>query len=150
PTGSIIQLFLHPPNVVELIPLAGHSYCLSCHATAESQSTFASIDNILGKELRYKAFPITPGPTPTPMSASFSPFPRPLDEPAPAFVDHFDQLQPVAFADVWQTRMPAETYDQQVISAHGGPGQFLTAAQCHVCHDATPQSPLMPKMTFVT
>ncbi len=54
-----------------------------------------------------------------------------------------------SFADVWATRMPAETYDQQVISAHAGPGQFLTAAQCNACHNATPQSPLLPNMVQV-
>ena len=150
PTGSVIQLFLKPPNVVTLIPLGGHPYCLSCHATAEAESTFASIDNILGRELRYKAFEITPAATPTPIVSSFAPFPRPVDQPQQAFLDVFDQVDPVSFAEVWNTRMPAETYDQQVISAHNGPGQFLTAAQCNVCHNATPQSPLLPKMALVT
>jgi hypothetical protein len=152
PTGSVLQLFLTKvPNMVMLIPLAGHPYCLSCHATAETQSTFASIDNILGKELRYKAFdgePL-PMPSPAPDPAALSPFPSPLPEPSELFLTFFDQLEPVGFADVWATRMPAETYDQQVTSGHAGPGQFLTAAQCNACHNATPQSPLLPKMAFV-
>ncbi len=45
--------------------------------------------------------------------------------------------------------MPAETWDQQVISGLDGPGQFLTAAQCSACHNATPQSPLIPHMAFI-
>jgi hypothetical protein len=149
PTGSVLQQTAKVPNVVMLIPLAGHPYCLSCHATAESESTFASMDNILGKELRYKAFRATPSIEPTPTQSSFSPFPTPLAAPQPGFVDAFDQLEPVSFDDVWASRMPAETYDQQVISAHAGPGQFLTAAQCNACHNATPQSPLLPNMVKV-
>ena len=149
PTGGILQRPSKIPNVTMLIPLAGHPYCLSCHATAESESTFASMDNILGKQLRYRVFTTTPSVEPTPTESSFSPFPTPLPEPAHAFLDFFDQLAPVTFADVWETRMPAETYDQQVISAHDGPGQFLTAAQCSACHNATPQSPLLPQMAFV-
>jgi len=158
PTGGILQLaapqpplVAKVPNVVTLIPLAGHPYCLSCHATAESQSTFASMDNILGRELRYKAFDAGPQPAPAPTAnlTTFSPFPSPLLAPSQLFLTFFDQIEPVTFADVWATRMPAETYDQQVISAHDGPGQFLTAAQCNACHNATPQSPLLPQMVLV-
>ena len=36
-------------------------------------------------------------------------------------------MQPVAFADVWETRMPAETYDQQVIAAHDALGPVYGA-----------------------
>lgn len=99
---------------------------------------------------RYRSFDLPAPPQREPINASFQPFPRPLEQPQPAFLELFDQLEPVSFADVWQTRMPGQTYDQQVIAAHDGPGQFLTAAQCNTCHNATPQSPLMPKMTVVT
>jgi len=151
PTGGVLQLPLKVPNVVELIPLAGHPYCLSCHATAERQSTFVSMDNILGRELRYKAFDAKPAPAPAPTAVpgSLVPFPSPLPAPSQLFLRFFDQLEPVAFADVWRTRMPAATYDAQVISAHDGPGQFLTSAQCNACHNATPQSPLLPNMALV-
>ncbi|MGH9344229.1 MAG: hypothetical protein ACRD19_10760, partial [Terriglobia bacterium] len=159
PTGSILEepgppilgVPLKVPNVVMLHPLAGFAYCLSCHATAKSESTFASMDNILGRELRYKSFPVEAvEPTPTQAaSPDFSPFPKPLTQPSPEFLSFFDQMPPVSFANVWASRMPAETYDQQVISAHDGPGQFLTAAQCDACHNATPQSPLLPNMVFV-
>jgi hypothetical protein len=149
PTGSILQQTAKVPNVVMLAPLTGLAYCLSCHSTAESESTFASMDNILGKQLRYKAFAATPSTQPTPTPASFSPFPAPLAEPVADFTRFFDQLDPVSFADVWQTRMPAETYDQSATSDHGAPPQFVTAAQCNACHNATPQSPLLPKMALV-
>ena len=148
PTGSSLQQFTKLPNVVELIPLAGHPYCLSCHSTAVSESSFASMDNILGRELRYKAFTPVPGPSPAP-PGSLQPFPPPLVAPQQAFLEAFHQMAPVGFPDVWQTRMPASTYDQQVISAHDGPGQFLTSAQCFACHNATPQSPLFPQMVLL-
>ncbi|MCH7705498.1 MAG: hypothetical protein IIB33_00425, partial [Chloroflexi bacterium] len=32
----------------------GNSFCLSCHASAVSASTFASLDNILGQEILYE------------------------------------------------------------------------------------------------
>ena len=134
PTGSLLQDFQTKiQNVVMLNPLAGFPYCLSCHSTAESQSTFASMDNILGKDLRYKVFnsPMAPIVVPTPTASTFSPFPKPLSEPSQAFQTFFNQLGPVSFANVWNTRMPAESYEQQVTSAHGGPAQFLTAAQCN-------------------
>src|SRR5262249_45134701 len=102
PTGSVLQQPFKVPNVAMLIPLAGHPYCLSCHATAEVQSTFASMDNVLGRELRYKAFDAkpAPGPTPTPPPAAWSPFPSPLPQPGDDFLAFFGQLQPVGFADV--------------------------------------------------
>jgi hypothetical protein len=148
PTGSSLQNVTKPPNVVELMPLAGHPYCLSCHASAQSESTFASMDNILGHELRYKAYDPVPGPSPAP-PGGLQPFPRPLRSPQQAFLELFHQMSPVGFPDVWQTRMPAETYNKQVISAHDGPGEFLTAAQCGACHDATPQNPLFPQMVLL-
>src|SRR5579871_524305 len=49
---------------------------------------------------------------------------------------------PISFSELWQTRMPAETYEQQVVSGPAGPARLLSAAQCNACHDATPQSPL--------
>jgi hypothetical protein len=152
PTGSILEEpTTKVPDVVMLNPLAGFPYCLSCHATAKSQSTFASMDNILGKELRYKAFAENPSPTvvPTPTATTFSPFPKPLPTPSASFLTFFNQIPPVGFTDVWQTRMPAESYEQNITSGHDGPMQFLTAAQCNACHNATPQSPLLPKMVFV-
>jgi mono/diheme cytochrome c family protein len=150
PTGSLLeQLTTKIPDVVMLNPLTGFPYCLSCHSTAKSESTFASMDNILGKELRYKAFAVAATPTPMPTASNFAPFPQPLPAPSQTFLSFFDQVAPVSFDDVWATRMPAESYEQQVTTAPSGPSQFLTAAHCNACHNATPQSPLMPKMVFV-
>lgn len=149
PTGGVLQDLSKIPNVVTLIPNTGHPYCLSCHATAVSESTFASLDNVLGRELRYKVFPARPDPGPTPVPQALNPFPSPLAQPSDLFLTFYDQVEPVSFAEVWRTRMPAETYDQQVTSSADGPGMFLTSAQCNTCHNATPQNPLKPNMSFV-
>src|SRR5258708_36260866 len=152
PTGSILEEAipflpkLKIPDVVMLNPLAGFPYCLSCHSTAKSQSTFASMDNILGKELRYKAFSTEATPTAAPTPGNFSPFPKPLPTPSQTFLSYFDQVAPVSFANVCATRMPAESYEQHVTSGPGRPSQFLTASQCNACHNATPQTPLLPQI----
>ncbi len=145
--GSVPAFPVKKPDVVMLNTLAGFPYCMSCHGTAQKQSTFASMDNIMGRELRYKAFE---GPKVSiGLPLNFSLFPKPLTMPDPAFGQFFNQLGSVSFADAMNLRMPAESYDQQVVSAHGGPAQFITAAQCNACHNATPQNPLLPNMVFV-
>ena len=67
-------------------------------------------------------------------------FPTPLTTPSAILGQFFNQLDPVSFADAMNLRMPAESYDQQAVSAHGGPAQFITAAQCNGCHNATPKT----------
>jgi len=154
PTGGLQELggFLpgfpvKKPDVVMLNTFAGFPYCMSCHGTAQKQSTFASMDNILGRELRYKAFE---GPRVSiGLPLNFSLFPTPLATPSADFGTFFNQLAPVSFADAMSSRMPAESYDQQAVSAHGGAPQFITAAQCNGCHNATAQNPLLPNMVFV-
>ena len=155
PTGSVVEetgpfpiIPLKVPNTVMMNGYPGMAYCLSCHSTAESQSTFASMDNILGRELKYKAFPVkAPSPSPTP--GNFSPFPKPLPVPSQAFLSFFDEINEVRFDQAWATRMPAETWEQHITSGSNGPAQFLTAAQCSFCHDATAQSSLLPNMVFL-
>ena len=41
------------PNIVFPYNIYGN-YCINCHASAEQQSTFASINNLLGPGIRYK------------------------------------------------------------------------------------------------
>ncbi len=78
-----------------------------------------------------------------------SPFAEPLPEPTQAFLDFYDQLEPVSFAQAWETRFPAETYDH-VFSGKDGPGQFLTSDQCIGCHDATYSNSATPNMMLET
>jgi hypothetical protein len=74
-----------------------------------------------------------------------SPFARPLDQPMPEFLDFYNQLDQVTFAQAWKGRLPAETYDH-IVSAAGGPRQFLTSDQCTGCHDATYSNATLPNM----
>ncbi|NJR32204.1 MAG: hypothetical protein HC778_04310 [Chamaesiphon sp. CSU_1_12] len=55
------------PDVVYPAFIAG-SYCMYCHGSAVSESTFSSLDNLLGKELEFdylRQIPPAPAPTPT-------------------------------------------------------------------------------------
>ena len=61
------------------------------------------------------------------------------------FLDFYNQLDEVTFAQAWRGRLPAETYDH-IVSAAGGPRQFLTSDQCTGCHDATYSNATLPNM----
>ena len=76
-----------------------------------------------------------------------SPFAQPLPAPPPAFLDFYNQLPAVTFAEVWPKRFPAETYDHVVVAPEG-PQQFFTSDQCIGCHDATFSNDSTPHMLF--
>ena len=141
------------------------AFCFSCHSSAVNEQTFASLNNPLGKSIRYKQFaatgPVDPGagldthvlafnqprdPLATPLashgagtraaSAGFdTPFALPLATASGSFLSFYDQLGEVSFATAWQSRLPAQTYDH-VTSAPNGPTSFLTSDECAPCHDA--------------
>ncbi len=140
------------PNVIDPQSAYG-AICLSCHVSAASESTFAALDNVLGRSIRYRQFP---APADEPPSADGgngvhalllardagggdgtydTPFQIPLADPDPAFLAFYDQLDPVSFARAWSVRFPAETWDH-VVAAPGGADGFLTSDQCAPCHDA--------------
>ncbi len=140
------------PNVIT--PLSGYgTFCNGCHASAERESTFASIDNVLGKSIRYKQFADEPGQVQPhersfhlppgfedalrglPPTGASDPYATPLATPPDAFLSFYDQLPEVPFSDTWMHRLPAQTYDH-VFAAAGGPTSFLTSDQCVLCHDA--------------
>jgi hypothetical protein len=70
-----------------------------------------------------------------------------LPQPTQQFLDFYNQLAPVSFETAWQQRLPAETYDHFLATAHG-PGQFLTSDQCIGCHDSTFSNASLPNMVF--
>jgi hypothetical protein len=145
------------------------NYCLNCHASAESELTFAALENVIGPGLRYKQFgpsgALAPSlqelglrnPLHTPAIVALlhpdtsktgefaSPFAQPLAQPTQEFLDFYNQLGEVPFAQAWKERLPAETYDH-IVSAAGGPDQFLTSDQCAGCHDATYSNATLPNM----
>jgi hypothetical protein len=168
PTGYVYESSTKMPDVVYPYNQYGN-YCLNCHASAESELTFVSLDNVLGPGLRYKQFGPSGAIVPTPeelgvknllhappiiallhpdtpnAGAFVSPFAQPRAQPTPEFLDFYDQLDEVTFAQAWKERLPAETYDH-IVSAAGGPAQFLTSDQCMGCHDATYSNATLPNM----
>ena len=126
--------------------------CINCHATAVSNLTFSSLDNLVSEGLQYKWYPqpkSKQGSSPLreslhsqPLddakqaSPSNNPFSQPLSEINPQFVAYFGGLGIETFNQAWGLRLPAETFDHH-LSARDDLDQFLTSDQCINCHDAT-------------
>jgi hypothetical protein len=156
PTG---YLFLDPdkhPDTVWTYNQYGN-WCINCHASATSESTFSTLVNLITPGTQFKQFspdlvflrnPDFTGDLHIPQRVALlflesqnemgfsSPFTEPLAQPTDEFLEFYDQIPPVSFARAWELRLPAETYDHQV-SFTGGPATFLTSDQCIGCHDAT-------------
>lgn len=142
------------PNVVTPFQQFG-ALCTSCHAVADSESTFSDLSNILGKPIRYKQLAGPKAPLqrflhtwpgwvsevdqiPVPgadLPQAKNPFTKPLPEPDDDFLDFYDQLDEVSFREAWWGRFPAQTWDH-VMAAPGGIDAFVTSDQCVLCHDA--------------
>ncbi|MEZ4298723.1 MAG: hypothetical protein R3B70_27480 [Polyangiaceae bacterium] len=136
------------------------NYCVYCHASAQGETTFASFDNILGREIEYAW---TPEPSSgldqedhprrvrhraeKALKASSegdqcpnNPFPEPLAAAPADFRKAFPQMDP-SYNEVWGTRLPSHTYDHSismlgVASVAPSSSQFLTSDQCEGCHEA--------------
>lgn len=159
PTGDLFGSYGTKASAVTPYSAFG-AYCVNCHASAESMSTFSSLENVVGEGLRYRHFsPTDPehaadtrtsgaehnntGPTSnTKPNWGFS---QPLTKPLDAWAQHYGQLGPATFSDALALRLPAETYDHQVAAA-GSPQTFLTSDQCIGCHDATVSNDGTPNM----
>ena len=174
PTGYVYESSNKIPDVVPTFSDYGN-YCINCHASAESEQTFTSLDNLLTPGIRYKHYGPEKasgvqrgyydlGPVYAPGGIALrnippglkaegevdnydSPFSKPLPEPAPEFLAFYDQLGIVTFPDVWDLRLPAETYDH-VVSGSGGADEFITSDQCAGCHDGTISNSSLPNMIF--
>lgn len=146
------------------------NYCIYCHGSAVSESTFSSLGNLLGEEIQYDYLKnIPPAPTPSkavavneherksqdwpPAPLATSKNPR---DPFPAynpinlkeFEKVFPQFKGLKYDDVWQHRLPAQTWDHHV-SGPEGPDQFITSDQCLSCHDAGGSGQRLPNMVVV-
>jgi hypothetical protein len=167
PTGYLFLDDTKLPDVVWSYNQYGN-WCLNCHASAEKESTFSSLVNVITSGTKFKQFspdllllqdPDFRGDLHAPQRIALffletqnekgfaSPFTDPLSSPTTEFLTFYDQMAPVPFEKAWEVRLPAETYDHQV-SLAGGPGQFLTADQCIGCHDATFMNSTLPNMIF--
>lgn len=155
------------PNVAWAYNQYGN-FCINCHASATSESTFSTLVNVITPGTQYLQF--SPdlflligmnflGDLHLPQRVALEflqslvgpgfevPFTDPLSEPTEEFLEFYDQIPPVDFETAWETRLPAETYDHQVSFAEG-PDQFLTSDQCIGCHDATFFNLFLPNMIF--
>ncbi len=174
PTGYLFQSSNKIPDVVPAYSDYGN-YCINCHASAEKEQTFSSLNNILSNGLRYKHYgPLkesgsknvnnieVPGIVPAQIALMnyltagraeeevdnyVSPFSAPLSGPDPEFLEFYDQFGVVTFPDVWDLRLPAETYDH-VVSKGAVTSEFITSDQCAGCHDATISNSSIPNMIF--
>jgi hypothetical protein len=126
-------------------------FCIQCHTVAKSESTFVSLDNLLGKSLRYKLFDGSNSSDNSSLTRLHSPFfsrtfkrvtsPPPPDSglttaltnASQSFLQFFDQMDEVSFSRAWELRLPGQSYDH-VVAAASGPAQFLTSDQCWSCH----------------
>lgn len=123
-------------------------YCVNCHASADDNSTFASLDNVQGFGGRPLVF-LSQDVGVAQVEADHHRLvalpgddaPR-LGQPLHAYNPDFTAaLRAVpGKAPTWDTvsRLPSETYDNVWVRA-GGPqvaSQFLTSDQCLGCHDA--------------
>ncbi|TDR17493.1 hypothetical protein [Marinicella litoralis] len=127
--------------------------CINCHATAESQLTFSSLDNVVSEGLQYKWYPEKPEKSTkldlkqglhrqvenslsTQSKTKQSPFSQPLSSINKAFVDYYGELGINQFNQAWNLRLPAESFDHH-LSRLNDLDQYLTSDQCINCHDAT-------------
>ena len=165
PTG----VFSSTDNIPDIVyPQDSYgSYCIDCHASAVSESTFSSLYNVLTRGLRFRQFSSAPDNDQTTGSLAgkhhntpdagseedqANPFPAPLAQPTDQFLDFYDQLGPVTYTQAMALAMPAETYDHALaggtLNPHG-PNKFVTSDQCASCHDAVSLSAAATNMVFV-
>jgi hypothetical protein len=159
PTGDLFKA--HGALASAVTPYSGFgAYCVNCHASAESLSTFASLDNVVGEGLRFRHYsaldPQYARDTRSsgaehnerPAAGKTKPdfgFTQALDQPNKDWGGIYGQLGPTSFKAALELRLPAETYDHQSAGADA-PGTFLTSDQCIGCHDATVSNDATPNM----
>lgn len=154
------------------------NYCINCHASAASESTYSSLDNLLTPGLQYKGYNLEGG-KPKPLTA---PEMREIENPLLADkhargsvatsadsatadnVYHTPFADPLPAADsdflAFYDQLPAMSFEQGLdlrlpaetfdhrLSGVGGPARFLTSDQCVGCHDGTYSSSATPNMVI--
>jgi hypothetical protein len=119
-------------------------WCLGCHASAEREQTFITLNNIEGTPMTYAGAPgpdmprltkahDSVGPLDTvKKAASLDALPDPLGAPDPDFLRQFPQWTAPSRADV--RAFPSNSFDH-VAPRPDGSG-FVTSSICGGCHDA--------------
>ncbi|MFL5381863.1 MAG: hypothetical protein ACJ8GN_05055 [Longimicrobiaceae bacterium] len=136
-------------------------YCTRCHASAESELTFAAVRNVDPAQdpLSFVVQTFTTvdsvrrmpgavhaaaprrdelsihGEVDNAAAMSRHALPKPLNAPDPAFLATYHISREFA-APTSKTALPVETYDH-VVSGPKGPEQFITSDQCTGCHSAS-------------
>lgn len=123
----------------------GNGGCLNCHGSAEKESTFITLDNIITEGWKYKWY-YQDQAAPS-YSPSYPEYPKALKKPDSTFLSTFSLLGPVSNSQAWNLRLPAETFDHNVMPPGDGP-QFLTSDQCSGCHDASIANSWLPNMMW--
>lgn len=151
------SLSKYPYNV----PNSGFGlYCSRCHASANDEHTFSSLDNIKGYEGDPLVYHVDNSWMPQyqeqkesqPLNTEISEhslllskydfFGRRLQKPFAgvdslghvlneSFYDQYPEMSPVLLDSV--VGLPPVTYDH-IVAAAGGPEQFITSDQCMPCH----------------
>lgn len=170
PTGKVSNVDNKVPDVIFPNDIYG-SYCIDCHASAVSESTFASLDNVLTSGLQFRQFSSSPdvdltnslgvdtfkGPHDLqsdvePIAGYVNPFSTPLAEPSDAFLSFYDQLAPITYTEAMALSMPAETYDHALggnTTGLYGPSKYITSDQCAGCHDAISLNAATANMVYL-
>ncbi|HVR40917.1 MAG TPA: cytochrome P460 family protein, partial [Thermoanaerobaculia bacterium] len=122
-------------------PNAGFGlYCTRCHASAERELTFSSLNNIKGFPGEFLTYRVDDTwrdetkkqPHHGTAFAELAP-PTPTVAPNPEFLETFRSFAPVSSNEV--QRIPNETWDD-VPATPKAPQMFLTSNQCLTCHSA--------------
>ncbi len=118
-------------------------YCVRCHASAQNELTFSSLDNVQGfpgDPLIFRVDnswrPTVAAPTPLPNRDHRRPppLPTPLPPlPAASAPPAFSAALQIALNDV--LKLPSETYDRVPANAKAVQ-HFLSSDQCMSCHSA--------------
>jgi hypothetical protein len=143
----------HAPNYAPADPDTDYPdsgfglYCLRCHASAATESTFIDLRNVEGDPITFRISspPPLPGAVAAPIKneheqvSETNPiipgqFAKPRTAPDPNFLKIFHGLALISAKDV--KRFPGESLDHVVPNA-GGPKGFLTSSQCLGCHGAS-------------
>jgi cytochrome c553 len=157
-------------------PNAGFGlYCVNCHASAKTDVTFASMNNIIGNPLVFNTTMGQPNLTPplaatSVAAANVAPsqrltpeedtavhlkrdakpdVPPALRSPASTGLRGAGRRRAAALASAVPKQMVSEWYDTATQTPPDKPRQmFLTSNQCIGCHDATQSNASMPNMIY--
>ncbi|MEK6333982.1 MAG: cytochrome P460 family protein [Acidobacteriota bacterium] len=127
-------------------------YCLRCHASAEKESTFATVKNVEGSPISFNIEVPSMLPLPPPKEDMHSQIARKRSidtrsfatartAPDPAMLALFKGMPNPTAAQL--KRFPGESFDH-VVAGAGGPKGFLTSSQCMGCHSATNDDMVYP------